>query len=88
MRDRINDGNATISLKLKVTPKAKSEQIKKVIHPDGSESYKVYVTVPAENGKANKAVIALIAKEWGIAKSKVTIKYGINSREKIIEVSL
>ena len=73
-------------LKVKVTPKAKSERIKKTTNADGSALYKVYVTQPAESGKANKAVIALLAKEFGVAKLNVTVLHGKSSREKIIQI--
>lgn len=74
------------TLSIKVTPKASANRIKVETQSDGSLLYRVYVTVAAEDGKANAAVIALIAKELGIAKSKVSIARGHTSRDKIIKV--
>ncbi|QEK38300.1 DUF167 domain-containing protein [Candidatus Cytomitobacter indipagum] len=76
--EKLQDLN-DITIKIKVTPKAKSSRIKK-----DKDLYKVYVTEPAKNGKANKAVIELIAKQFGVSKSNVIIKSGLTSREKII----
>lgn len=78
--------NPPTTLKVKVTPKAKSQRIKKEIAADGTELYRVYVTEAPEDGKANKAVIALIAKELGVPKSAVIIQKGLHSREKIIKI--
>jgi uncharacterized protein len=46
----------------------------------------VHVREPAVNGKANKAVIALIADYFEVPKTKVKIVGGIKSRNKIIEI--
>lgn len=75
------------TLSIKVTPKASANRIKVETQSDGSLLYRVYVTVAAEDGKANAAVIALIAKELGIAKSKVSIVRGHTSRDKIIKIA-
>lgn len=74
-------------LRVKVTPNAKSERIKKETAPDGGIMYKVYVAAPAKEGKANEAVIRLLSKALGVAKSSVTITHGHTSREKIISVN-
>jgi uncharacterized protein (TIGR00251 family) len=42
------------------------------------------VTAPAREGRANKAVCRLLAKQLGIAPSKVAIVRGARSREKLI----
>lgn len=75
------------ALRVKVTTKAKSERIKKETRSDGSVVYKVYVTAAPEDGKANEAVIKLLAKELGVAKSCLTITHGHKSREKTIEIN-
>ena len=45
------------------------------------EGFEVMV---AEDGKANEAVIALLAREFGIAKSRLSIARGLTSRNKVI----
>lgn len=66
---------------VRVTPKAASNRIKR----DG-DLIRVYVTAPAKNGKANAAVIKLLAKELGVPKSSISIVSGHTSREKTIQV--
>ncbi len=88
MLDLFDYQNPPDILRVKVTPKAKSERIKKEIAADGSVLYKIYVTAAPEDGKANAAVIKLLAKALGIAKSSLTITRGLTSREKTIQVNL
>lgn len=86
MLDLFDYQNPPQIMHIKVTPKAKRERIKKEVNAEGSVIYKVYVTAAPEDGKANKAVIKLLAKELGLAKSSLTITHGLTSREKIIKV--
>lgn len=74
------------TLSVRVTTKAKNECVKQESLADGSILYKVYVATPPEGGKANKAVIKLLAKTLGIAKSRLTILRGHTSRDKTIRI--
>ncbi len=49
---------------VRVTPKASSNRIKIEEMSDGSTRYRVYVTVAAEDGKANEAVLKLLANKY------------------------
>lgn len=86
MLDLFDHATPPATLRIRVTPKAKSARIKKEIAEDGSVYYKVYVTVAAEDGKANVAVIALLAKALGVPKSALSITRGLASRDKIVEI--
>jgi uncharacterized protein (TIGR00251 family) len=78
---------AGIRLRLKVAPKAKRNAVGSWLdEPDGSKALKVAVTVAPEDGKANAAVIALLAKEWGVAKSAISVVAGATDRRKIVEI--
>ncbi len=48
---------------------------------------RVAVTQVAEKGKANDAVIALLAKSFGIAKSSIKLTRGSKSTKKTFEIS-
>lgn len=50
------------------------------------EFYKIYVSAPPEDGKANKKVIELLADYFKAAKSQIKIIKGETSRNKIIEI--
>ncbi len=57
-----------------------------ILDPAGNASLKVSVTVVAEDGKANAAVIALLAKKLGVAKRCLTIVAGATDRRKILHI--
>lgn len=44
------------------------------------------VTAPPVDGRANKALCALIAKRLGVARSRVSVVRGEKSREKLVRV--
>ena len=73
-------------LKIRVTPKASANRIKVEKLSDGETLLRVYVTVAAEDGKANREVINLLAKEFGLPKSAFTITHGLLSRDKTIVI--
>lgn len=75
------------SLDIKVIPKAKCERLKKELRADGTVLYKIYVTVVPENGKANEAVLKLLAKELKLPKSALVITQGHTSPQKRIKIS-
>lgn len=68
-------------LKIKAFPKSSREEI---IRKD--DIVKVYVKAAPDKGKANKAVISLIAKEFKVKKSSVSIVSGETSRNKVLEI--
>jgi len=68
-------------IKIKVTPNAKREEIKK----DG-DLYKIYLVSPPRKGKANKELIKFLAKYFKVKKSEIQIKKGEKSRNKLVEI--
>jgi uncharacterized protein YggU (UPF0235/DUF167 family) len=48
---------------------------------------KVAVTVPPEEGKANAAVVALLAESWRLPKSAFAIVKGGTARNKTVSVA-
>jgi uncharacterized protein (TIGR00251 family) len=78
---------AGVHVRLKVTPKAKRNQIGGLLdEPDGGKALKASVTTAPEDGKANDAVIALLAREWGVAKSAISVVSGATDRRKLMEI--
>ncbi|MDR3317735.1 MAG: DUF167 domain-containing protein [Puniceicoccales bacterium] len=67
---------------IKVIPNASKSEI---IDKEGIE-WKVKVQAPPENGKANRALIQLLAKHFQVPKSRIKIIGGEKSHQKIIEV--
>jgi uncharacterized protein (TIGR00251 family) len=76
---------------IKLTPKARSAGIDGVVEEPGPEGprpmLKLRVTEPPEGGKANAALIALLAKSWRLPKRAFTIVSGDTSRIKRVHVA-
>jgi uncharacterized protein len=66
-----------------VTPNAKKAEVIQLTNGE----YRVAVQAPARDGKANQAVIDLVARYLGVPKSAVKIKHGLSSRHKLLEVT-
>lgn len=48
---------------------------------------KIRVTAPPEGGKANAAVIKILAKAWGVPKGSLDIASGAGSRNKTVSLT-
>jgi uncharacterized protein (TIGR00251 family) len=73
-----------MALKIRVTvkPRAKKSNVKKISEGE----YAVSVTAPAREGKANEAVIELLADHFSVPKSSIRIIRGETARTKLIEL--
>lgn len=68
-------------ISIKVIPNAKKEEVK-----EENGMLKVHVKAPAVEGKANKAVVELLADHFKVKKNAVRIIKGERAREKVIEI--
>ena len=68
---------------VKVVPRAKQNRIVKE-----QTRLKVYLTAPPAEGRANEALIELLAEHWGVKKNRLKIVQGKKSRDKIVELGL
>jgi len=69
-------------INVKVTPKAKHNQIKKE-----NGLFKIHITAPAVDNKANIAAKEILADFFQVKKSRISIKSGEKSRQKVIEIT-
>jgi uncharacterized protein YggU (UPF0235/DUF167 family) len=77
-----------ITLHLRVTPNAGADRIDgPEIRDDGSEVLRLRVRAVPDGGKANKAVIALVARAFGVPKAGVEIIAGATARLKTIDLA-
>ncbi|MDD5773829.1 MAG: DUF167 domain-containing protein [bacterium] len=68
-------------IKIKVIPNARKNSVS-----EESGIFKVRVTAPAVDGKANKAVIEVLSEFYQVKKREVKILRGEKSREKLVEI--
>jgi len=70
------------TLKLKVKPGSRDESL--IEQPDGT--WLARVKAPPVDGKANAAVIALVAAHFGLRKAQVSIRSGASGRMKLVQL--
>jgi uncharacterized protein (TIGR00251 family) len=68
-------------LTVKVVPGASRNAIK-----EQAGGLKVYVTQPPDDGRANAAVIELLATHFGVPQKNVIVVSGVRSRHKQIDI--
>ena len=71
-----------MKIQVKVKPNSRTEEISQK-----GDSFIVKVKEWPKEGKANQAVIKLLAEHFGVPHSQVRILSGFRSRNKVIEVA-
>jgi uncharacterized protein (TIGR00251 family) len=71
-----------VKIRVNVKPNSKTEEL-----THEGDNFTIRVKEPAREGKANLAVIKLLARHFGIPRSRVRILSGLKSRNKIIEIA-
>lgn len=74
--------NVQTVIKVKVLPRASRTEIA----GKENELYRVRITEPPVEGRANKALIALLAEKLGVAKRDIEITAGKSGRMKTVRV--
>ena len=76
-----------VLLRVRLTPRASRDGIDG-IKPSADGGYlQARVRAVPEHGKANEALVALLAKSFGLAKSSITISAGAASRLKTVHIA-
>jgi uncharacterized protein (TIGR00251 family) len=75
-------GAAMRILKIKVKPGARKDALEQLA--DGG--WQASVRAPPVDGKANAAVIALVAAHFGLRKAQVSIRSGASGRMKLVQL--
>ncbi|WP_411818848.1 DUF167 domain-containing protein [Hyphococcus sp. DH-69] len=73
---------------MRASPGAKANAVTGIWRGAGGEMrLSVRVTAPPDKGKANAAIVKLLAKSLGIPKSDLRVAAGETSRQKTVEIS-
>ena len=87
MRPPYQATESGLVVRLKVMPKARREGATGLGQDaDGGTYLKIAVNEAPEGGKANQAVIALLARELGVAKAAISVAAGATGRRKVVEI--
>jgi len=70
-----------MKIQVKVKPNSKTEELSQE-----GDIFIVKVREPPKQGKANQAVIKLLAEHFGVPQSQVRILSGFRSKDKLVEV--
>lgn len=80
---RLHDGRVGAALAIRVTPRARKNEISGVLS-DGT--VKIRLTAPPVEGKANAALIEFLASVLDIPKAKIEIIAGASGHDKLVSV--
>ncbi|MFK7768384.1 MAG: DUF167 domain-containing protein [Mariniblastus sp.] len=75
--------DAGIEFRVKASPGSSRNAIRGIV----AGAVKISVTVVAEKGKANSAIVKLLSKQLGISKSQIKLVAGLASSQKKVLVS-
>jgi len=70
-----------LKIKVRVAPRSSRDEVVKT-----GDDYVVRVKAQPREGKANEAVIKLLAEHFGVTRSSVRITSGLSGRNKIVEI--
>ena len=77
-----------LTVAVKVTPKASRTRVIGLARDaEGAALLAVAVSAPPEDGKANAALIKLLAKQWRLPKAALTVTAGAASRHKTLHIA-
>ena len=69
---------------VKVKPNSKNQKIEEAA--DGSLI--INLKSPPVDGKANEELIQILAKKFEVSISRISIKFGLSSRNKVVEIDI
>jgi uncharacterized protein (TIGR00251 family) len=79
-------GTEGVSVAVKVQPKSRRPGLQGLSPDIDGMRLRIGVTEAAEDGRANRAVCAVLADMLGIADSQVSVLHGASSRQKSLRV--
>ena len=81
-------GREGVRIAVRVTPKSSPAGVAGIRLDAAGDAYlQVRVSAAAEGGKANAALLKLLAREWGVAGSRLAIVAGAHDRRKTVHLA-
>jgi uncharacterized protein (TIGR00251 family) len=77
----LKNGFKRMRLEVKIIPSAKKNAMNLEVNP-----IKIYLTAPAVDGKANKALVDFLSSYYKITKNSISIIKGLKTRYKTINI--
>ena len=77
-----------MKVSVRLTPRGRADKIAGLAaDAEGKPVLKVTVTAPPEKGRANAALVGVLAKAWRLPKTSLTVTSGAASRNKTVAVA-
>lgn len=77
-----------VAVRLRVTPRGGDDRIEGLARDaEGKRFLKVRVSAVAEKGRANMAVLKLLAKAWRLPRTALSVTAGETGRNKVVTVA-
>lgn len=77
-----------VRVAVRLTPKGRHDGIDGIAETaEGGAEIRASVTAVPENGKANKALIKFLSKQWKVPKSGISIVSGETDRHKVLDLN-
>jgi hypothetical protein len=71
---------------VKISVRVKPNSKKAIVELAGDNKYTVRVKEKALEGRANEAVVKCLSDYFDLPKSRIVIKMGLKSRDKVVEI--
>jgi uncharacterized protein YggU (UPF0235/DUF167 family) len=85
---RPDPDGAGIRIAVRLTPRASRDAVQGIAATaSGGSALKVQVTAAPEAGKANDALVRLLAREWRVPRSSLSLAAGATDRNKVLAVA-
>lgn len=76
-----------VRVRVRLTPRARESGLVAVVPGTGGDAaVKAAVTAPAQDGRANEALLQLLAREWRLPRRDLAILAGAASRNKCVGI--
>jgi uncharacterized protein (TIGR00251 family) len=77
-----------VRVAVRLTPRGRADRLEGVARlSDGAAVLKVSVTAPPADGRANDALVQLLAREWAVPRRDLAIVAGQKSRRKTVHIA-
>ena len=77
-----------VRVAIRLTPRGRGDRVEGLVRgADGAAAVQVSVSAPPAEGRANDALLRVLAKEWGVTRRDFAIVSGFKSRNKIVHVA-
>jgi uncharacterized protein (TIGR00251 family) len=88
----LSDGPLTLArdglrVTIRLSPRGKANRLLAIVAAEGGRVIKASVTAPAEAGRANEALLRLLARAWRLPRRDLSIIAGATSRSKAVHVA-